>query len=241
MKFEASSRACPRGLTPRKFSGPRREDNEEIRQNLRIVTFMSVIKHKDQRVGVFIDTQNLYHSAKNLYDDARVNFNNILVDAVAGRKLIRAMAYVISTKEGVEQSFFDALGKIGIETRSKELQEFWGGAKKGDWDVGLAVDAITLAPKLDSIIIASGDGDFVPLVKYLQINMGVQVEVIAFGKSASSSLREAADDFFDLSDDPTAYLMGYKERGRRSAPRGGGRNSRDGGDSPRPPRRAVSL
>jgi uncharacterized LabA/DUF88 family protein len=200
---------------------------------------MSVIKHKDQRVGVFIDTQNLYHSAKNLYDDARVNFNNILVDAVAGRKLIRAMAYVISTKEGVEQSFFDALGKIGIETRSKELQEFWGGAKKGDWDVGLAVDAITLAPKLDSIIIASGDGDFVPLVKYLQINMGVQVEVIAFGKSASSSLREAADDFFDLSDDPSAYLMGFKEK-RRSAPRGGVRNNRDGGDNSRP-RRAVSL
>ncbi len=200
---------------------------------------MSVTKHKDQRVGVFIDTQNLYHSAKNLYDDARVNFNNILVDAVAGRKLIRAMAYVISTKSGEEQGFFDALAKIGIETRSKELQEFWGGAKKGDWDVGLAVDAITLAPKLDSIIIASGDGDFEPLVKYLQINMGIQVEVIAFGKSASSKLREAADDFFDLSDDPSAYLMGFKDK-RRSAPRSNGRGGRDGGENPRP-RRAVSL
>ncbi len=202
---------------------------------------MSVIKHKDQRVGVFIDTQNLYHSAKNLYDDSRVNFSNILTDALAGRKLIRAMAYVISTKEGVEHSFFEALGKIGIETRSKELQEFWGGAKKGDWDVGLAVDAITLAPKLDAIIIASGDGDFVPLVKYLQINMGIQVEVIAFGKSASSKLREAADDFFDLSDNPSAYLMGYKEKRRAglrpsAGPRGGGRE----GGGPRP-RRAVSL
>ncbi|KKU79173.1 MAG: hypothetical protein UY04_C0015G0027 [Parcubacteria group bacterium GW2011_GWA2_47_7] len=200
---------------------------------------MSVTKHIDQRVGVFIDTQNLYHSAKNLYDDARVNFSNILTDAVAGRKLIRAMAYVISTKEGVEQGFFDALAKIGIETRSKELQEFWGGAKKGDWDVGLAVDAITLAPKLDSIIIASGDGDFVPLVKYLQINMGIQVEVIAFGKSASSSLREAADDFFDLSDDPGAYLMGFKDK-RRGPSHSNNRNSKDGGSSPRP-RRAVSL
>ncbi len=176
---------------------------------------MAVIKHKDQRVGVFIDTQNLYHSAKNLYEDARVNFHHILSDAVSDRQLIQAMAYVISTKEGVEQGFFDALEKIGIETRSKELQEFWGGAKKGDWDVGLAVDAITLAPKLDAIIIASGDGDFEPLVKYLQINMGVQVEVIAFGKSASGKLREAADDFFDLSDDPARYLMGYRHRPKR--------------------------
>lgn len=199
---------------------------------------MSVTKHKDQRVGVFIDAQNLYHSAKNLYDDSRVNFGNILEDAVAGRELIRAMAYVISTKSGEEQAFFEALGKIGIETRSKELQEFWGGAKKGDWDVGLAVDAITLAPKLDAIIIASGDGDFEPLVKYLQINMGIQVEVVAFGKSASSKLRDAADDFFDLSGDPSAYLLGFKEK-RRNAPRGGGRGGRDGGDSR--PRRAVSL
>jgi len=188
-----------------------------------------IIKHKDQRVGVFIDTQNLYHSAKHLYNDARVNFANILRDAVAGRKLIRAMAYVISTKTGEEQSFFDALGKIGIETRSKELQEFWGGAKKADWDVGLAVDAITLAPKLDAVIIASGDGDFVPLAEYLRINMGAQVEVIAFGQSASAKLREAADDFLDLSSDPSTYLIGYREKRGR----GEGGHHR--------PRRAISL
>ena len=192
---------------------------------------MAVIKHKDQRVGIFIDAQNLYHSAKHLYDDARVNFTNILKDTVADRKLIRAMAYVISTKTGEETSFFEALGKIGIETRSKELQEFWGGAKKGDWDVGLAVDAITLAPKLDAIIIASGDGDFVPLVEYLQINMGTQVEVVAFGKSSSTKLREAADDFFDLSDDPGRYLIGFKEK----------RHPRTGGGGGGRPRRAVSL
>lgn len=196
---------------------------------------MAIIKHKDQRVGIFIDTQNLYHSAKHLYSDARVNFTNILKDTVADRKLIRAMAYVISTKEGVESSFFDALQKIGIETRSKELQEFWGGAKKGDWDVGLAVDAITLAPKLDAVIICSGDGDFVPLVEYLQINMGTQVEVVAFGKSASSKLREAADEFFDLSDDPKSYLIGYRGERRPRSPEG------DEPRNPRPPRRAVSL
>ena len=194
---------------------------------------MAVIKHKDQRVGFFLDTQNFYHSAKHLYNDARVNFGNILRDAVDGRKLIRAMAYVISTKEGVEQSFFGALEKIGIETRSKELQEFWGGAKKADWDVGLAVDAITLAPKLDTVIICSGDGDFIPLVKYLQINMGTQVEVIAFGQSASSKLREAADDFFDLSLDPSTYLIGYKE--------GRGADRHDGHPGGRRPRRATTL
>lgn len=169
---------------------------------------MTVIKHKEQRVGVFIDTQNVYHSARNLYQ-ARVNFGAVLRDAVAGRKLVRAVAYVITTEAGDEKNFFEALEKLGIETKTKDLQIFAGGAKKADWDVGVAVDAIKMAPRLDSVVIVSGDGDFVPLVEYLQ-TMGVQVEVVSFGKSTSGKLREAVDDFVDLSDNPKKYLMGIK-------------------------------
>ncbi len=167
---------------------------------------MSVIKHKNQRVGVFIDTQNLYHCAKNIHR-ARVNFGAILKDAVDGRLLIRAIAYAITTEAGDETNFLDSLEKVGIETKLKDLQIFSGGAKKADWDVGLAVDAITLAPKLDAVVIVSGDGDFVPLVEYLQRNQGIQVEVVSFGKSTSSSLIDAADDFFDLSLSAKKYLM----------------------------------
>jgi uncharacterized LabA/DUF88 family protein len=159
-------------------------------------------------VGVFIDTQNLYHCARNLYQ-ARVNFGAVLKDAVSGRKLVRAVAYVITTEAGDEKNFFEALSKIGIETKTKDLQIFAGGAKKADWDVGLAVDAIKMSPRLDSVVIVSGDGDFVPLVEYLQ-TIGVQVEVASFGKSTSGKLREAVDDFLDLSEDPKKYLMGAK-------------------------------
>ncbi len=169
---------------------------------------MTVIKHKEQRVGVFIDTQNVYHSARNLYQ-ARVNFGAVLKDAVAGRKLVRAVAYVITTEAGDEKNFFEALAKLGIETKTKDLQIFAGGAKKADWDVGLAVDAIKMAPRLDSVVIVSGDGDFIPLVEYLQ-TIGVQVEVVSFGKSTSGKLREAVDDFVDLSENPRKYLMGSK-------------------------------
>ncbi len=167
---------------------------------------MSVIKHKEQRVGIFIDTQNLYHSAKNLYH-ARVNFGAIMKEAVAGRSLIRAIAYVITTESGEEKNFFEALGKLGIETKTKNLQIFMGGSKKADWDVGLAVDAISLAPKLDTIIIASGDGDFCPLVEYLKINQGCQVEVISFGKSSSAKLKEVADEFIDMCENPKKYVI----------------------------------
>ena len=169
---------------------------------------MTVIKHKEQRVGVFIDTQNLYHSARNLYK-ARVNFGNVLKDAVAGRKLVRAVAYVITTEAGDEKNFFEALTNLGIETKTKDLQIFHTGTKKGDWDVGLTVDAIKMAPRLDSVVIISGDGDYVPLVEYLQ-TIGVQVEVVAFGKSTSGKLLEAVDDFVDLSANPKKYLIGAR-------------------------------
>ncbi len=178
---------------------------------------MSVIKHKQQRVGVFIDTQNLYHSAKNLYK-SKVNFGEIMKEAVAGRALIRAVAYVITTESGEERGFFDALEKLGIETKTKDLQIFYGGAKKADWDVGLAVDAIKLAPKLDAVIIASGDGDFIPLVEYLRTNQGCQVEVITFGKSASQKLKETADDFVDLCENPQKFLIGYGMKRHRRPP-----------------------
>jgi uncharacterized LabA/DUF88 family protein len=170
---------------------------------------MSLIKHPEQRVGVFIDTQNLYHSAKNIYH-ARVNFGNVLKDAVSDRRLVRARAYSVTTESGEEKAFFEALTKIGIEMRLKDLQVFAGGAKKADWDVGLAVDAISAAPKLDTVILITGDGDFVPLVEYLQRHSGCQVEVVSFGRSTSGKLREATDDFLDLDADPRRYLLNYR-------------------------------
>lgn len=191
---------------------------------------MAVVKHSDQRVGIFIDTQNLYHSARNLYN-ARVNFAHIVNDALAGRKLIRAIAYVITTEAGDEKPFFEALTKLGIETKTKNLQIFYGGAKKADWDVGLAVDAIKLAPKLDVVIIVSGDGDYVPLVEYLKAQ--AQVEAIGFGKSTSSMLREAVDEFTDLCDKPERYTMeSARSRHQKGAHLGHLIAKATGGDAP---------
>ena len=163
------------------------------------------IKHKAQRVAVFIDVQNMYHSARNLYD-RRVNFREILKTSVAGRQLIRAFAYVVRTESGEEKPFFEALERLGIETREKDLKIYYGGMKKADWDVGMAVDAIRLSNSVEVIVIVSGDGDFIPLVEYLK-NQGKQTEVIAFGKSASSKLQDTADDFVDLSENPDLYLL----------------------------------
>jgi uncharacterized LabA/DUF88 family protein len=157
------------------------------------------MKYKDQRVGVLVDVSNMYHSAKNLYNK-RVNFKEILKEAVAGRKLIRANAYVIKTETEEETSFFEALSQQGFEVKMKDLQIFTGGAKKADWDVGISVDAIILAAKLDVLILVTGDGDYLPLVSYLQNTKGCLVEIMAFRQTTSSKLIEVADDFVNLSD-----------------------------------------
>ena len=167
------------------------------------------VKPKEQRVEVLIDVQNLYHSAKNLFN-ARVNFQEILKKAVEGRKLIRAFGYVVSTKAGEEKPFFEALTSLGIETRVRELQEFYGGAKKADWDVGIVIDAVRTAPGVDVIILCSGDGDFIPLVEFLKAK-GKRMEVIAFKKTTSSKLQEAADEFFDIGSDQKRFLMKIKK------------------------------
>ena len=164
-----------------------------------------IIKPKEQRVEVLLDIQNLYHSAKNIYQ-TKVNFQEVLKQAIAGRKFIRAFGYVVRTKTGEEAPFFDALTKLGIETRVRDLQEWYGGAKKADWDVGIVIDAIRTAPALDVIVLCSGDGDFIPLVEYLK-NQGKRVEVMAFGKTTSSKIKEVADEFIDLDEGLPKFLL----------------------------------
>jgi uncharacterized LabA/DUF88 family protein len=177
-----------------------------------------MIKHKEQRVGVLVDVANMYHSAKNLFGK-KVNFQEILEQAVAGRKLIRATAYAIRTESEEETPFLDALVQAGYEVKIKDLQIFAGGAKKADWDVGLAIDAVKLADKLDVIVIVSGDGDFLPLISYLQNNKGCLVEVMSFAKTTSARLIDESDDFIDLSQNPKFLIANYNKYNKRKVSR----------------------
>lgn len=163
------------------------------------------LKHPAQRVGVFVDVQNLYYSAKALYGH-KVNFGEILKEAVGERQLVRAIAYTIRAEMPEEQTFFDALEGLGFEVKTKDLQTFVSGQKKGDWDVGVAVDILKMAPKLDAVILVSGDGDYVDLLHHAKAE-GCRAEVISFGRSTSQKLIEEADDFVDLDKDSERYTL----------------------------------
>ncbi|MBU1104952.1 NYN domain-containing protein [Candidatus Parcubacteria bacterium] len=152
--------------------------------------------HPDQKVGVFVDVSNMYYSAKNLHN-SKVDFGQVLQMVLGKRKLIRAFAYVIRANIEQEKTFFEALEKRGFEVRIKDLQVFLGGEKKGDWDVGLCMDAVRLIPKIDALVLISGDGDYTDLLDYAR-SQGVRCEVASFGRNTSGKLIERADSFFDL-------------------------------------------
>lgn len=171
---------------------------------------INLAAHGDQRVAIFIDTQNLYHSAKSNFR-ANVNYEELIRVAVNGRRLVRAFAYVIRSEDNTEGKFFEALEEIGIETRVKDLQVFHTGAKKADWDVGIAVDMIRLTEKVDVVVLASGDGDFLEVVRYCQ-SRGVRVEIMAFEKTTNAKIMEEVDHFTDLGDKDSDFLIGNRRR-----------------------------
>ncbi len=174
---------------------------------------MKTLKHKSQRVLVLFDVQNLYYSGMHIYN-AKVNFKAILETAVAGRQLVKAIAYVIKTEIKDEKNFHEALNNIGIEVKAKDIQIFCTGDKKGDWDIGIAMDAVRHANKVDTVVLVSGDGDFKELLAYLKSH-GCRTEIIAFSKTASKQLKEEADDFIDLCKNVKKYLI-QRKKGSKS-------------------------
>lgn len=150
----------------------------------------------------------MYYSARAIHSK-KVNFKNVLEHAVAGRQLVRAMAYGITTEEAHEGEFHEALGKQGFEVKAKPLQTFVGGQKKGDWDVGIAMDILRLGPKIDVAVLVSGDGDFVPLVEYAR-DQGLRMELVSFKESTSHALVESVDSYIDMSADPKTFLIGSR-------------------------------
>lgn len=200
-------------------------------------------QHRDQRVGVFVDVSNMYYSARQLYQ-RKINFTELLKHAVAGRKLVRAFAYAIKTDVAAEPKFHEALQRVGFDVRLKDLQIFFGGAKKGDWDVGIAMDIVRFIPKLDVIVLVSGDGDFKDLLEYAS-SMGCRTEVISFEKTTSSRIIETADLVTFMDKDLKTFLWSSTERSMPGQSRPPARKPASGRGPPRkqapPPRRQPSV
>jgi len=151
-----------------------------------------------QRVGIFVDGQNLFHSAKSIYGrDAWVDYEALMEGALKGRTLVRAIVYTVLVDDVDQTGFIEVLKRIGYEVRAKHARVLPDGSMKADWDMGIATDSIAISSRLDTVVLVSGDGDFVDLVNFLRAR-GVRVEVLSFDETAASELQKAADAYYSL-------------------------------------------
>lgn len=152
-------------------------------------------KGEPARVGVFVDVQNMYYGARQL--KGKLDFDALLEAAVLDRRLIQTTAYVVESREIDQSGFIAMLEQRAIEVRRKRLRVRSDGSMKGDWDMEMALDILDAAPRLDVVVLVSGDGDFTSLVNRVK-SIGPRVEVIAFPRNTAKSLLEAADRFQPL-------------------------------------------
>ncbi len=154
-----------------------------------------------ERVGIFVDVQNMFYAAKQF--NGRLDFQKLLRSVLRDRRLIVAKAYVVQNPESDQSGFVSMLQQLSYQVKRKDLRLRADGSAKGDWDMGMAIDMISLAEKLDVVVLVSGDGDFVDLVNLLK-TMGPEVEVFSFPHNTARDLMEAADQYFAITE---ALLM----------------------------------
>lgn len=159
-------------------------------------------KSDRKRVGIFVDVQNMFYAAKQF--NGRLDFQKLLNSALRGRRLVVAKAYVVQNPESDLSGFVSMLQQLSYQVKRKDLRLRSDGSAKGDWDMGMAIDIISLADKLDVVVLVSGDGDFVDLVNLLK-TMGPKVEVFSFPHNTARDLMEVVDEYFPITE---ALLMG---------------------------------
>lgn len=164
----------------------------------------------EQRVGLFVDTQNLYYAARDIFS-RHVDYRRLLDLAERGRRLSAATAYVVEREgESTAYGFVTKLSRLGYRVRRRTVRIHRSGSDgrqllEGDWDMGIAADIVRAWDGLEVVVLASGDGDFVPMLELAQ-QRGCRVEVLAFSGSAAQSLLDLADASIDLGEVPDIFV-----------------------------------
>lgn len=153
----------------------------------------------DPRVCILADVQNLYYTARQSYR-RNFDYNQFWARATQGRKLVKAFAYAIDRGDDKQHQFQNILRAIGFEVKLKPYIQRADGSAKGDWDVGITIDAMTWARDIDVLVLASGDGDFALLAETLRQQFDIQVEVYGVPQLTAKALVDAASLFVPIED-----------------------------------------
>jgi uncharacterized LabA/DUF88 family protein len=200
-------RTITRAIMPR-LDGAIQNMKKDIQQNIEINNKLcgeiqalrnlieSSTIFKKERIALFVDSQNLYYSARMGYA-AKVNYEKLLKLITEDRKLIKAFAYIVQPPDGDVKPFATSLERIGYLVKTKDVRTRSDGSAKANWDMGIALDILGMLDRVDTIVLASGDGDFAALVEFIKAK-SKRVEIFAFPDNTAYDLKEKADKFVPL-------------------------------------------
>jgi uncharacterized LabA/DUF88 family protein len=150
-----------------------------------------------KKVVLFVDVQNVYYTTRQVFN-RKFDYNKFWSIATSDRRVIKAVAYAIDRGDKKQKEFQDILRAIGFDVKLKPFIQRSDGSAKGDWDVGITIDALEYSESADIVILVSGDGDFDLLVDKLRLDKGKWVEVYGVAKLTSASLVNAASKFIPI-------------------------------------------
>lgn len=152
------------------------------------------------KIALFVDVQNVYYTTRDAYG-RRFDYNRFWQQATADHEVVAAFAYAIDRGDEKQRQFQNILRAIGFTVRLKPYIQRQDGSAKGDWDVGIALDVMDVAPSVDRVVLVSGDGDFDLLVEKIRHDHGVHVDVYGVPELTARSLVQAASRFVPIDND----------------------------------------
>lgn len=153
-----------------------------------------------QKVAILVDVQNVYYTCREAYR-SNFDYNQFWYVATQGKEVVSARAYAIASNDPKQRQFHHILRGVGFEVMLKPYIQRRDGSAKGDWDVGITLDAIEIASDVDEVVLVSGDGDFSMLVERIQQRYHKKVTVYGVPKLTSQTLVDAADTFIAIDDE----------------------------------------
>lgn len=149
------------------------------------------------KVALFVDIQNVYYTVREAYG-RNFDYNKFWAQATANRDVVKAFCYAIDRGDQKQREFQNILRAIGFDVKLKPFIQRSDGSAKGDWDVGIALDAMEYAEQADVIVLVSGDGDFDILVNKIRVKHGKKVEVYGVPQLTAASLMSEASEFIAI-------------------------------------------
>ncbi len=150
-----------------------------------------------EKVILLVDVQNIYYTTQQIHH-CNFDYNEFWSQATANRDVVRAFAYAIDRGDEKQRQFQNILKAIGFEVKLKPFIQRADGSAKGDWDVGITIDAMEYAKQADVVVLASGDGDFDLLAKKIRSDYDASVEVYGVKQLTAASLIEAASKYIPI-------------------------------------------